>query len=148
MPLPIKSPKQKVTSDGGIVENNPEELHPLFQDKDFHIKNHLNVTDEWLPKTAKKFMNDTKSYLDVKNKEPVTCLVQTGDLVDRGTFGKDLYDLFFWLTEVTEGRIVNCIGNHELMVFRCGFLFWEILLSGFNSIVWINTVLIAIGQGI
>lgn len=45
-------------------------------------------------------------------------LVQTGDMVDRGTFARDLYALFAELrrqAEAAGGRVVNLIGNHDLM---------------------------------
>jgi len=45
-------------------------------------------------------------------------LVQTGDIVDRGGHGKDIYELFFKLAEEAEsvgGRVVMLMGNHELM---------------------------------
>jgi len=43
------------------------------------------------------------------------CLIQTGDIVDRGEFSKQLYDLFDILREQSNGRVINLIGNHELM---------------------------------
>jgi len=45
-------------------------------------------------------------------------LVQTGDLVDRGAFGRDLYALFSDLRQqaaAAGGRVVNLIGNHDMM---------------------------------
>jgi len=47
-----------------------------------------------------------------------TTLVQTGDIVDRGTFSRDLYALFAELRRqapAAGGRVVNLIGNHELL---------------------------------
>lgn len=45
-------------------------------------------------------------------------LVQTGDLVDRGTYARDLYALFASLrvqANDTGGRVVNLIGNHDMI---------------------------------
>merc|ERR1719313_960056 len=45
-------------------------------------------------------------------------LVQTGDMVDRGAYAKDLYALFMQLREqaaASGGQVINLIGNHELM---------------------------------
>eukprot|EP00930_Biecheleria_cincta_P088070 TRINITY_DN77305_c0_g1_i1.p1 TRINITY_DN77305_c0_g1~~TRINITY_DN77305_c0_g1_i1.p1 ORF type:complete len:362 (-),score=36.16 TRINITY_DN77305_c0_g1_i1:25-1062(-) len=46
-------------------------------------------------------------------------LVQLGDLVDRGTYARDLYALFSELrlqaAATSSGRVVNLLGNHDLM---------------------------------
>lgn len=46
-------------------------------------------------------------------------LVQLGDMVDRGTYARDLYALFSDLrlqaAATTGGRVVNLVGNHDLM---------------------------------
>lgn len=45
-------------------------------------------------------------------------LVQTGDMVDRGTFMIDLYRLFQSLRGQAEsqgGKVVSILGNHEMM---------------------------------
>lgn len=45
-------------------------------------------------------------------------LIQTGDLVDRGTYAKDLYALFIHLRHqaaAAGGQVINLLGNHELM---------------------------------
>jgi len=45
-------------------------------------------------------------------------LVQTGDLVDRGTYARDLYALFADLrsqAKAAGGRVVNLVGNHDMM---------------------------------
>merc|ERR1719277_290686 len=45
-------------------------------------------------------------------------LVQTGDMVDRGDYARDLYALFAELRRqapLSGGRVINLIGNHELM---------------------------------
>jgi len=50
-----------------------------------------------------------------------TTLVQTGDIVDRGTFSRDLYALFAELRRqapAVGGRVVNLIGNHEHLNVR------------------------------
>lgn len=47
-----------------------------------------------------------------------TTLVQTGDIVDRGEYARDLYALFQDLRQQAAsagGRVVNLVGNHELM---------------------------------
>jgi len=43
------------------------------------------------------------------------CLVQMGDIGDRGVYSKQLYDLFERLREESEGRVVTLLGDHELM---------------------------------
>eukprot|EP00397_Hematodinium_sp_SG-2012_P046285 GEMP01052234.1.p1 GENE.GEMP01052234.1~~GEMP01052234.1.p1 ORF type:complete len:326 (+),score=50.69 GEMP01052234.1:139-1116(+) len=47
--------------------------------------------------------------------DETTCLVQSGDLVDRGEFSKQLYDMFERFRTQANGRVVNLMGNHELM---------------------------------
>merc|ERR1719436_3153 len=45
-------------------------------------------------------------------------LVQTGDMVDRGDYARDLYALFSDLRQQAAeagGRVVNLVGNHDLM---------------------------------
>lgn len=47
-----------------------------------------------------------------------TTLVQTGDITDRGDHAKQIYELFSKLTDQAKtagGRVVNLLGNHELM---------------------------------
>jgi len=47
-----------------------------------------------------------------------TTLVQTGDMVDRGTYAIDLYKLFADLRRqapLSGGQVINLIGNHDLM---------------------------------
>mmetsp|Transcript_13462 Transcript_13462/g.43629 ORF Transcript_13462/g.43629 Transcript_13462/m.43629 type:complete len:350 (-) Transcript_13462:39-1088(-) len=47
-----------------------------------------------------------------------TSLVQTGDMVDRGDHGKELYLLFQRLQKEAKaagGQVINLLGNHELM---------------------------------
>uniref|UniRef100_A0A7S4W7D0 Calcineurin-like phosphoesterase domain-containing protein n=1 Tax=Alexandrium monilatum TaxID=311494 RepID=A0A7S4W7D0_9DINO len=47
-----------------------------------------------------------------------TTLVQTGDMVDRGTYARDLYALFADLRQqaaAAGGQVVNLFGNHDLM---------------------------------
>ncbi|CAE8628402.1 unnamed protein product [Polarella glacialis] len=47
-----------------------------------------------------------------------TTLVQTGDIVDRGDYGKRIYELFFKLKEeavLVGGSVINLLGNHEVM---------------------------------
>ena len=48
-------------------------------------------------------------------------LVSTGDSVDRGIYSKEIYQAWFQLAEQAReagGRVVNLIGNHELMNFQ------------------------------
>jgi 3',5'-cyclic AMP phosphodiesterase CpdA len=45
-------------------------------------------------------------------------LVQTGDIVDRGTYALDIYRLMRKLRSQAEGlggRVVSILGNHEVM---------------------------------
>eukprot|EP00933_Yihiella_yeosuensis_P026722 TRINITY_DN20779_c1_g1_i1.p1 TRINITY_DN20779_c1_g1~~TRINITY_DN20779_c1_g1_i1.p1 ORF type:complete len:374 (-),score=61.09 TRINITY_DN20779_c1_g1_i1:501-1568(-) len=47
-----------------------------------------------------------------------TTLIQTGDIVDRGTAAKQIYELYFRLSEEASkagGSVINVLGNHELM---------------------------------
>lgn len=45
-------------------------------------------------------------------------LVQTGDIVDRGDHGKQIYELFFRLADEAPevgGTVINLMGNHEVL---------------------------------
>jgi len=45
-------------------------------------------------------------------------LVQTGDIVDRGTYALDIYELMRKLRGQADGaggRVVSILGNHEVM---------------------------------
>jgi len=47
-----------------------------------------------------------------------TTLVQTGDIVDRGDYAKQIYRIFFRLADeaaAAGGRVINLLGNHEAM---------------------------------
>merc|ERR1719318_2024932 len=55
---------------------------------------------------------------------PLDCLLQIGDIIDRGEYSKQLYDLFDLLREQSTGRVINLLGNHEVAT-----------LSGEDSII-------------
>jgi 3',5'-cyclic AMP phosphodiesterase CpdA len=45
-------------------------------------------------------------------------LVQTGDIIDRGTYALDIYQMMRRLrgeADMTGGRVISILGNHEIM---------------------------------
>ena len=50
-------------------------------------------------------------------------VIQTGDLFDRGLHSKEIIDLFIYLADSAKkmnGRVINLVGNHELLQFQEG----------------------------
>jgi len=79
-------------------------------------------------------------------------LVQTGDIVDRGTYAKDLYALFIHLRRqaaAAGGEVINLLGNHEVMNLHhdlryvsrddvAQFGSYEARIEAFGSFGWIG----------